>query len=111
MKRGFHPVRYFVREASVSIFGWQVSVNISRHKEQHESNAGRRDGSISRFRLTGYFILTLAIIWSAALVPSWADPSLGKVTSANVLIPPSLLTLFFLIPAIVILRSGKDLWR
>ena len=84
-------------------FGREVSVNILRYREQRRNNIGRRNRSVSPVSLIGYFILTLAIIWTAALVPSW-----GEMTSFEVWFPPSLLTLFFLILAVVILWSGKN---
>ena len=50
----------------------------------------------------GYGILTLAIIWIAALVPS-----IGEITTFGVWFPPLLLTLFVLVLGVVFLRVSK----
>ena len=51
---------------------------------------------------TGYGVLTLAIIWIAALVPS-----IGEITAFGVWFPPLLLTLFVLVLGVVFLRVSK----
>ena len=50
----------------------------------------------------GYGILTLAIIWIAALVPS-----IGNIFTFEVWVPPILLTLFVLALGVVFLKGSK----
>ena len=50
----------------------------------------------------GYGVLTLAIIWIAALVPS-----MGEISSVGVWFPPLLLTLFVLALGVMFLRDSK----
>lgn len=50
----------------------------------------------------GYGVLTLAIIWIAALVPS-----MGNIFAVEVWVPPILLTLFVLALGVVFLRGNK----
>ena len=52
--------------------------------------------------IIGYGILTLAIIWIAALVPS-----IGNIFTFEVWIPPILLTVFVLALGVVFLRGNK----
>lgn len=78
-------------------------MSILGKRENRRKRIGRGSDGISRVSLIGYFILTLVIIWSAALVPG-----MGELSSIGVWFPPLLLTLFYLVLAVVILRSGKE---
>ena len=50
----------------------------------------------------GYGVLTLAIIWIAALIPS-----IGNLSTFGVWLPPLLLTLFVVVLGVVFLRVSK----
>ena len=50
-----------------------------------------------------YFVLTLAIVWSAALIPN--QDAMG---SPEVLLPPLFLTLFFSILATIVVRGSRE---
>ena len=84
-------------------FGRKVFMNFSRNRRLQKSNMGKRNGDSGRATVIGYGLLTLAIFWSAALVPS-----IGGAVTPGFWIAPSLLTLFVLIIGVVLLRPDKE---
>lgn len=78
-------------------------MNFSRNKRLQKNNIGKRNGGSGRATVIGYGLLTLAIIWAAALVPN-----LVEVATPGFWIAPSVLTLFVLIVGVVLLRPDKE---
>ena len=71
--------------------------------EQPRTRQPKLNRPASRSMLMSFhFVLTLAIIWSAALIPN--RDAMGSI---EVLLPPLFLTLFFSILAAVIVRGGR----
>ena len=80
-------------------------MNFLRNKKLQKNKIGKRNGDSGRGTVIGYGLLTLALIWAAALVPSIAD---GEIGNPGVWIGPSVLTLFVLIIGVVLLKPDKD---
>lgn len=79
-------------------------MNFLRNKKQRKNNISKRNGDSGRRNtVIGYGLLTLAVIWSAALVPS-----IGEISDFGVWLPPLLLTLFVLAIGLVLWRAGKE---
>ena len=77
------------------------AVNIWRFNTRHPLP---KDGEISPAVMVGYFILTMAIVWPAAVIDN-----LGEACSVGAWLPPSLLTLFFVVLGAVLHRSST--WK
>ena len=78
-------------------------MNFLRNKKLQKNNIGKRNGGSCRGTVIGYGLLTLAIFWTAALVPNIAG-----VATPGFWIAPSVLTLFVLVIGLVLLRAGKE---
>ena len=78
-------------------------MNFLRNKKLQKNKIGKRNGDSGRGTVIGYGLLTLAIIWTAALVPS-----IEGVTTPGFWILPSILTLLVLIIGLVLLKPDKE---
>ena len=67
-----------------------------------KNNLRQRNGGIGLISLVVYGVLTLVIIWTAALSPNLGNISLG------LMLLPLLVSLFLLVLGVVFLRSSEN---
>ena len=78
-------------------------MNFLRNKKLQKNKIGKRNGGSGWGTVVGYGLLTLVLIWTAALVPNIVE---GATPGFWIL--PSVLTLFVLIIGWVLLKPDKD---
>ena len=79
-------------------------MNILGNKAKRGNNIRIRFKWTRRATMAGYFILTMSIIWTAALA---SILTYGDITSLGDWLPALLLTLFFLVLALLIMKSAE----
>lgn len=76
-------------------------MNFLRNRKQRKNSAGK--GNSGRRNLViGYGALTLAVIWSAALLPGT-----GEFIASGAFLGPLLLTLFILAIGLILMKDCK----
>ena len=79
-----------------------ANMNVLGKIVHRKNNLRQRNGGIGLISLVVYGVLTLVIIWTAALSPNLGNISLG------LMLLPLLVSLFLLVLGVVFLRSRKN---
>ena len=74
-----------------------------KNKAQRKNKVRKRNGGFGRVSLIGYGVLTLAMIWAAAVISIIEDKS-----SFGFWLSPLLVTIFLLVVGIVFLKVSSE---